>query len=371
MVVKIQNVNVILEGLKKVTGVVAKSSAIPILQGVLVEIKKDHLLLTGSDGKTSVQTVCKPIESDIEKSFVVSAKIFNDLLKKIPKQETTLEIKENSIVISSGKSTFTLNTFDASDFLPRLSSIKLDKKLSLSGAEFAKALSSVVYAVSDLESRPILTGVLIQSEGENITLTATDSHRLARCIYTVTTVEEIPDIVIPGNAVKEMIRLMEGEEEVVIEVSENQLQLKTEQLIFATSLLDGTYPNVRNIIPVDFKYKCSVNKSEFEQVLDRNNIIAKDQKNHITKIEMKNDSVPALKISSKNESGQAEEELFTKDYIGEDLEFNINNKYLLDAVKTFIGKEVEIKANGALQPIILKPKETDNLFCLILPIRVY
>ncbi|TRM11060.1 DNA polymerase III subunit beta [Lentibacillus cibarius] len=369
----------LISSVQDVMKAISAKAAVPILTGMKIDAKVNGITLTGSDSDISIESYIPTEEDGIvhveqieEGSIVVQARYFPDIIRKLP--EKTVEIEADSslnVTIRSGKAKFNLNGQDADEY-PKLPKLQTDDSFELQSDLLKSLIKQTGFAVSTMETRPILTGVNVKVEDDTLHFTATDSHRLAARNVPVNDVSgQFSNIVVPGKSLNELYKILDDKgEKVEISVTSNQILFRTKHLHFLSRLLDGNYPETSRLIPEKSQTKLHVKTKELIDTIDRASLLARDERNNVVKLTTKDHQV--LQITSNSpEVGQAAEEVSVQAMEGEDLKISFSSRYMLDALKAIEDDEVIIEFTGAMRPFIIKPANGDPILQLILPVRTY
>lgn len=369
----------LISGVQDVMKAISSRTAIPILTGMKIEATPNGITLTGSDSDISIESFI-PAEEDgmvnveqiEEGSVVLQARYFPDIVRKLP--ESTVEIESDdhfNVTIKSGKAEFNLNGQDANEY-PQLPILETDSSFEIQSDLLKNMIKQTVFAVSAMETRPILTGVNIKIENDSLHFTATDSHRLASRRIPLEDINlNLSSIVVPGKSLNELNKILDdNEEKVEISVTNNQILFRTKHLHFLSRLLDGNYPETSRLIPDQSQTVLHVKTKELINTIDRASLLAREERNNVVKLTTKDNQL--LQITSNSpEIGQVAEELFAQSIEGEDLKISFSSKYMLDALKVIDKDEIIIKFTGAMRPFIIQPTDDDSILQLILPVRTY
>lgn len=371
--------NQLLAGVQDVMKAISSRTAIPILTGMKIEVKEDGIKLTGSDSDISIESHI-PTESEgivnVEQidpgQIVIQAKYFSDIVRKLP--ENTIEIEADDqlkVTIRSGKAEFNLNGQDASEY-PQLPNLQTNDSFELPTDLLKTVIKQTVFAVSTMETRPILTGVNLKLEDSRLKFTATDSHRLAsREIPVDQTNLTFQSVVIPGKSLNELSKILDDtEENIDVSVTDNQILFRTQNLNFMSRLLDGNYPETSRLIPDESKTVMHVNTKELLHTIDRASLLAKEDRNNVVKLAILEGNTVEI-TSNSPEIGHVSEEFSAQSVEGETLKISFSSKYMMDALKAIDSDEVKIEFTGAMRPFILRPANHDPIIQLILPVRTY
>ena len=374
MKIKIKK-ELLLDNLNKVSKAISTKNLIPILSGIKFDLSKDGLTLTASDNDITIQTFI-PIEKDnmfIEKegSIIIQGKYILDIVKKLPDEYVNIEvIDELKILISAGNSEFNLNGINKREY-PNISLENSKNYVKINNKNFKTIINQTVFATSNDESRPILTGINIKIVGDIFECCATDSYRLAKKQEKlIESTTENYNIIIPAKNISELIKVLpESTTDLEIHIFNNKVLFKQDNLLFQSRLISGNYPNINNLIPNDSFLKIKASLSDLYDVIDRASILTSDKEKNIVTLETKNNTL--IVKSSSAEIGRVEEKMnITKD-TEENIIISFSAKYMMEALKSFVGDEVELSFVGEVKPIIIKDINDEKLIQLVLPIRTY
>lgn len=368
----------LLDALNDVMKAISSKVAIPILTGIKIEINHNGMSMTGSDSDITICTFI-PLERDgkelikVEEkgSIVLQAKVFSDIIRKLPTNEVKINVTDGfQTLIRSGKSEFKLIASNPDEY-PILPEVKDEHSFSLQADLMKSIIRETVFAVSQIETRPILTGVHWTVEEGRLSCVATDSHRLARRLASPENMPTVPfSFVIPGKSLQELNKILpDTNDPVEIIIAEQQVLFKTAHVLFYSRLLEGNYPDTSRLIPTDSKTSVVVNGRSLLQSIDRASLLAKDDRNNIVRFSTED---KMIEISSNSpEIGKVEELVETIKIDGEELKISFSAKYMMDALRAIDGQDIEIQFTGAMRPFILKSVDDDSILQLILPVRTY
>lgn len=358
---------------------ISSRTVIPILTGMKIEAKQHGITLTGSDSDISIESYIPAEDNGIvhveqieEGSVVLQAKYFPDIVRKLPEKTVEIEVDANlKVTIRSGKAEFNLNGQDAEEY-PQLPNLQTDDSFEMPADLLKNLIKQTVFAVSTMETRPILTGVHFKLENNTLIFTATDSHRLAaREIPIKEAQTELPSAVVPGKSLNELNKILDDTEEMVeISVTNNQILFRTKHLNFLSRLLDGNYPETSRLIPEQSKTVIHVKTKELLSTIDRASLLAKEERNNVVRLTTKGDQLVEI-TSNSPEVGTVAEEVNVQSIEGEELKISFSSKYMIDALKAIEYEEVKIEFTGAMRPFIIRPANDDPITQLILPVRTY
>lgn len=369
----------LLKSIQDVVKAISTRTVIPILTGMKIDAKTEGITLTGSDSDISIQSFI-PAEKENETianhieagSIVLPVPYFPDIVRKLPDELVEIEVNDQLIVtIRSGKAVFSLNGQNSEEY-PQLPKFQTDDSFKLPSDLLKNLIKQTAFAVSTMETRPILTGIHIKLEENQLDFTATDSHRLASRTAPVHEAEtEFSNIVVPGKSVNELNKILQDTDELVeISIMNNQILFHTKNVYFLSRLLDGNYPETARLIPNESKTMIHVQTKELLNTIDRASLLSREE-NNVVQLETKDNGI--IEITSHSpEIGKVSEEIKVQSMEGEDLKISFSSKYMLDALKAIESEEVTVNFTGAMRPFIITPAEEEaNVLQLILPVRTF
>lgn len=368
----------LLDALNDVMKAISSKTAIPILSGIKIDVDHKGISMTGSDSDITICTFI-PVEKDgkqlikieSEGSIILQARVFNEIIRKLPTNEVNISVTEGyQTAIVSGKSEFKLIGSNADDY-PILPEVKDEHSFSLQADLMKSIIRETVFAVSQTETRPVLTGVHWTIQNGQLICVATDSHRLAKRNAVIENAPEMEfDFVIPGKSLQELNKILsDSNESVEIIIAEQQVLFKLNDVLFYSRLLEGNYPDTSRLIPADYQTSVVINGKSLLQAIDRASLLAKEERNNIVRFSTIDNMI---EISSNSpDIGNVEELVETHKIDGEQLKISFSAKYMMDALRAIDGQDIEIQFTGAMRPFILKSADDDSILQLILPVRTY
>ncbi|QDP38769.1 DNA polymerase III subunit beta [Radiobacillus deserti] len=371
----------LMNSVQDVMKAISSRTTIPILSGIKIEVSYEGIKLTGSDSDISIESFI-PVEENgviyVEQiepgSIVLQAKYFPEIVRKLPQKTVEMESDTNlQVTIRSGSAEFHLNGLDADEY-PQLPQLHTENSFEIPSDLLKGLIKQTVFAVSTIETRPILTGVNMSIEDGSLSFVATDSHRLASRKIPLQSEESLPQIssvVVPGRSLNELNKIIEdSQDSIEISVTENQILFRTQHVFFLSRLLDGNYPETSRLIPEQSKTIVYSPTKELLQAIDRASLLAKESRNNVVRFQTKDGN--QVEISSNSpEVGKVEEEITAKSIEGEELKISFSAKYMMDALKAIDSDQVKIEFTGAMRPFIIRPMDNDQILQLILPVRTY
>jgi len=281
------NRDAFIKELTNVSRAISSKTTIPILTGLKIVASDTGLLLTGSNADISIESLIRADDPDIgltvdeAGSIVLTARFFSEIVKKLPEKTMTVTVKDGfQTEITSGPAAFNINGQDANNY-PHLPEVDAGDAVTLSGAVFKELISQTVIAVSNQESRPILTGVHFVLADNQFLAVATDSHRLSqRQIELPTPSNAAFDVIIPGKSLTELSRMIgDDDSDVKMQFSENQVLFLLGDTSFYSRLLEGNYPDTSRLIPKDASTTVEFEAPELLAAVERASLLSHESFN--------------------------------------------------------------------------------------------
>lgn len=353
----------LLEALQKVTSIIGTRSTLPILANILIEAEQKKLILTTTDLEIRITT---EVEAEVEKEgkTTLPAKKLLSIIRELPGEGVSMDTDDNHrTLINSGSSSFKLLGLIADDF-PLPTNISLVRRLIFSQAELARMLSQISYAVSTDDSRKVLNGILFSVKENAFTSVATDGKRLALVEKVLENYNgDEGDAILPAKGGNELQRLLQKEGDVIIDIGENQAAFKLGNTIMTTKLVEGNYPNYRQVIPTSFSKKIEIPTTLFASALRRVSLVVSDTSSYV-KLNFNKSSLLLNAMSS--EFGESNESIDIE-YDGSDISISFNPIYLVDPFKTLDADKMTFQLNDAYSPVALSAG--DGFLYVIMPMR--
>jgi DNA polymerase-3 subunit beta len=359
--------------LSLVCRVVPSRPSHPILANVLLQADAEtqKVSLTGFDLSLGVQTSFSA-QVHQEGSLTLPAKLLSDIVSRLPDGEITLDDTETepmmSLICAAGR--YQVRGMGAEEF-PELPSIRDAEVTHLPVNALTEGLRGSLFATSSDESKQVLTGVHMTADANGLEFAATDGHRLAVVQTVDARASAELDVTVPAKALRElerMIQLNAAAEAVAVRFDQGQLICEWADQRLTSRLLEGQYPNYRQLIPRQFSRQITVERRLFVSALERIGVLA-DQKNSIVKLSL--DSVKQeLVLSVEAQDVGSGREAVPAQISGEDLDIAFNVKYLLEGLKAFTTSEVQIQCNTSTSPSVVTPLGGLKMTYLVMPVQI-
>jgi DNA polymerase III subunit beta len=352
------------QALGVVSRALSSRTSVQILSGILLEARSGELRLAATDMEVSLRaTIAAQVEGD--GSLVLPGKTLVDIARLLPGDEVTIEHRpaESVVHVTAGSAAYTLNTYSPEDF-PRLPEVDAISTFAVDRESLLETIQRVARAASRDESRPVLTGILVQFGGGKLTMAATDSYRLA--VKETSFSGTVPDLeaIVPGRSLQELARIAGSGDEVEIGVQENQVLFSTDGVWLTTRRIDGQFPNYRQLLPESFEYELTLPRGELLDVIRRASVMIQRS----TPLQLRFADGELTVIARTHEVGESKESLPAA-FTGEPLEIGFNADFLRDGLELLDSDDVRVKLISPLRPAVIQG-EGDDFTYLVMPIRL-
>jgi len=345
---------------------VSPKSSIPALEGILLEAE-DGLRLTGYNLETGIRTA---IPAQIEKkgSLVLSARLFGDIIRKLPDDLVMIGAENYMVNIKCGMSEFNIMATAAEDF-PELPAVEYQQSFSVMQRDLGAMLRQTLFAVSDNESRPIHTGALLEVDDTGLTIVAVDGFRLALRHEPIEKKDSgCFSFVVPGAALSEVEKLCgDSEELITVFYGARHVMFQTGDTILISRRLEGEFLAWRQAIPRSNAIKMEADAQKLLSSIERVSLIISDKLKSPLRCVF-DDGI--LKISTRTAIGDAADRC-PMEGDGGGLEIGFNNKYLMDALKAVPAQKIRLELSSGVSPCVILPVEEEERFLyMVLPVRL-
>lgn len=356
------------KALNTVSKAITTRTTLPILKGILLEASSENeLKLSASDLDLSIEKTVAVSVSEAG-AVVVSARLFSDIIRKLPHGTIEMEqLENNQIRIHCMSSEFTIVGQSAEEF-PNMGTILEDQSILLEKDMLKNMIKKTSFAASIDESKGIIVGVLLNMTSDQMTMVALDGFRMAvtreemkneqerKLVISARILNEINKIIIDSDE-EETISLILDDKKAVIVMEDTKMILR---------LLEGEFIKYNDILPKDYNCRILLDKNEFLQSIERASLLAKEGKNNLVKLSITDGS---MEITSRSEEGTVKEEVVIEK-LGDNLEIGFNSKYVLDVLKVITDEKITMQFNSSISPCLIKPVEGNSFEYLVLPVRI-
>ena len=346
---------------------VSSKSSVPALEGILLEANQG-LQFTGYNLETGIRTAV-PAEVQESGTLVLNARLFGDIIRKMPSDIVTIQSKNYEVNIRCGTSEFNILGIDPEEF-PELPSVEYQNSFSITQSKLQAMISQTIFAVSDNESRPIHTGSLFEVDGLELTIVSVDGYRLAlrREPIVHKEKEENYSFVVPGAALSEVEKICSDTDELIsVTQGARHIMFRTGQTMLISRRLEGEFLAYRQAIPRNNTIQIIGDTKALLNSIDRMSLLISDKLKSPLRCIFENGT---LQISTKTAIGNSTE-VCTIQGDGEGIEIGFNHKYLMDALKAAPSAQIKIELTSGVSPCVILPAEGEETFLyMVLPVRL-
>lgn len=358
----------LLEAVNIVEKAVASKSTMNILEGIYIEAKENEIRFLGNNLELCID--CNiPGVIDKKGNCVVKANLFSDAVKKLPSyvEDANIEVNEsNVILLSCGNAKFNFSTASADEF-PRPQEINAIDEISIEEHLLKNMIRQTVYAVSQNDTKPYLTGILFDVKDKTINIVGCDGYRLA-IRREETNHEGNLKFIMQGKTARELLSLLgETDYAVTIKVSDKQAQLSLKNCTVTTRLVDGEYLNYEGVAKHENTLFVVTDTREITDSVDRAALIASEAVKAHVMLTIEDGQV---NINCETVLGQVKDK-FEVEMQGEPIEIAFNPRYLLEAFKNADCKDIKLSFSTALNPVVIQPVEGNSFHYIVLPVRIH
>ena len=364
------NKNDLMRNISIVQKAVSNNKTVDILNGILIEaLDNDKIMFTGYDLQTGIRA---EIDAEVQEkgSIVVSSNMFGDIVRKLPEDDVIISYADNVTEIECGSANFKIPSMDPDNF-PRIPEVEenTSDKIIISQVTLKRMINNTSFAISKDNSRPVLTGANIVSDGSSMSVVALDGFRMAINKEDMGNGFPIINYIVPGKAIDEMGKILSDEEdsEVIIYTSMQNLLFDLGNVKMVSRLIDGNFINFNSIITKNPKSVMIIDRKALYEAADRASLIIKTEERKCPlHLFMSDPDVLTIKAQALNCMVDEKIDVTVE---GDLVDIDLNCRFLLDALKNISDDTIRVEVNGALGPCIIKPCEGDSYTYLILPIR--
>ena len=362
------NRELLLKPLLLVSGAVERKSTLPILGNILLDVSEQSLTLTATDLELEMVAYAQIENEGVSGKLTIPARKLLDICKSLPENATiTFEASENTVIVRSGRSRYSLSTLPATDF-PNIEEWKGDVEFKLNKSDFLRLIESTHFSMANQDVRYYLNGMSIETDGQEIRSVATDGHRLAICkISNENLTLPARQVIVPRKGILEIIRLLDPvDDEIQVFLGSNHIRIIDQEFSFTSKLVDGRFPDYRRVLPRNGDKVLETHKDQLRQVLSRASILSNEKFKGVRL----NFSNTELKITANNPEQEQAEEVIEIDFPFEDVEIGFNVNYVLDVLNAVKDTDVKFTLADANSSVVIEGCESGEAIYVVMPMRL-
>jgi len=361
----------LLRHIQSISGVLATSNTLPILDNFLFEFNEGELTVTASDLETTMKTTLE-VEAKESGKIAVPAKLLIDVLKNLPDQPCTFSIDKETfgieIAYDNGKSKMV--GYPGEEY-PKTPSIQNSNTLKISSEIILSAINKTLFATGNDDLRPVMSGVFCQFTPDDITFVATDAHKLVRYTRTDSQATGSSSFILPKKPLNLLKGNIRGDEEVLVEYDESNVVFTFNDLVLICRLIDGKYPNYEAVIPKENPNVLTIDRVQFLGSIKRVSIFA-NKTTHQIKLKLAGSEL-ALSAEDLDFNNESNERL-TCNYDGDDMEIGFNSRFLMEMLNNMDTSEVKLQMSDPSRAGLLIPgsknNENEDVLMLVMPVML-
>jgi DNA polymerase-3 subunit beta len=368
------NKEIFLKAINTTDSVVSSKNINTILSNCLFNINKNKIEIIATDNEIAIKTQIDA-STDEEVSFTTNGKYLYNVIKELPDEDITLTIDQSadkSFIINikslGVKGNYKFNATDSAEF-PQIPAINNQNSIIIEQAVFKDMIKKVIYAAATDTIKPVFNSIYIVSEKPGtITAVATDSRRLSMVTREINSESFIGEgIIIPLKTVNEVSKLLTSSGTCTISYNSKQCYFKINETEIISRVIDGQFPNYKQIIPKEYSHKTTIETSKLINAIKRTSIFTREPANKI--VMTFDDNVLSIEANTA-EFGQAEEELNIESNNKEKIFLGINAHFLHDTLKQIDSPGFSCGITGQMSPITIIPEKDDNFISIIMPTQI-
>lgn len=352
------------QALNAVSRVANTRGTLPVLANILIKASKGILLIAATNLDIGIT---KFVGAKIEKegSITVPANILTNFVSSLPQGVIDLTLDDNKLKIKTEQYNCVINGISADEF-PIIPEIESKQEIKINTKDFKKALNQVLFAASSNDNRPVLTGVYIYSNNNNLYMVATDSSRLSEKIICKT--KEDIKILVPSSSLSDLHRILDDQtEDIRLLKDDQQVLFKFSETELVSRLLENNYPEYQNLIPAQFSNLIEVKRQEFLNMIKVSSIFAKETAGSLTIAIDENDQAINIKSLA---SQIGENSAVLKAKIKGTAEITLNSRFIIEALNALEGENINFCFNGKVEPVLIKDPNEKDFIHIIMPLKV-
>ncbi|MEI6132647.1 MAG: DNA polymerase III subunit beta [Bacillota bacterium] len=355
----------LIDAINTVQKAVSTKTTNPLLECILLKVE-ENFILTAYDQEIGIEKTVPAVIFDAG-CVALNAKVFGDIVRRLPDADVSIELKENQTVfIECGPTNTQLKGFEGHAF-PTIEDVVGENVFSVRQGVIKEMIRQTIFAVGVDDFRPILTGTLIQSENGILSFVSIDGMRIALRNWTSKETAADFKVIVPGKTLNEIGKiLLPSEEEVKIVASKNQIMFQFDGCKIVSRLIEGEFFNYKTSIPTTFATTITVDKKFLLASIELASTITMNEKRYHVKFSIAKEK---LTVFAKTDLGEIKEEIDVS-VDGNDLEVGFNPRYFADALKVIDDEKILIKFTSTVGPCIISPLDEDDFMYLILPLRI-
>lgn len=360
----------LLKNLQSIGGIISTNNVLPILESFLFQLQNNVLTVISTDLETTMK-VRIPIQSNDAGELCIQAKVLLEYLKNLPEQPITFDINTTDfgIDITSEQGKYKIVGEGAKNF-PSEPSADGTTSFTMPASELSDGIAKAIIAVNHDDMRPAMNGVFFELSKNNMTLVATDAHRLVRCVKSDVNCPKSDSFIVPKKALNQLKNNLNHATEIQVAYNKNHLFVSSENLELSCRLIDAKFPDYKIVIPADNPYRLRLDKMEFLGALRRVSVFSNKLTNQVV-MDIEGNSLH-LYAQDVDFSFEGNERMQCQ-YEGENMKIAFNARLLIELINVMESDEIEFELSTPTRAGIIRPVEKqdhEDLLMLIMPLMI-
>ncbi|CAL4317663.1 DNA polymerase III subunit beta [Buchnera aphidicola] len=363
--------NDLIKPIQKINGILTKNSSFPIISNVLLNINEKNILsLTATNLEIEITIKIKEIKVFERGKILISGRKLLNICRKLPKKTLiNITLLKKKLFIITEKCSFMLLTSSAKNF-PKILNLKFISKILISKKIFKKMLIYTYFSMGNQDIRYYLNGILFKANKKKCKVVATDGYRMA--IASSSLIQELPKSmkfskIIPRKGIIELIHLINDQDsKLIIFVGKKTILIKLEEITFITKIIEGNFPNYKNILLEKHNNSVNVNTIKLKEALSRVSILSHEKLSSVT-FYISHKKIKLITTNQKDESAKA---IINTDYQKEKLKISININFLLDILNIIEKKYISLLFSNPITSLQIKEEDKFSIHYIIMPLRL-
>ncbi|MHB9037114.1 MAG: DNA polymerase III subunit beta [Armatimonadota bacterium] len=356
----------IFEGVQTAGRAVSPRTSLPILGHLLITAEEDKIRISATDLEIGMECV---VDARVEEpgQMTVPSKTLTEILAALPDTDVSLSVDEsNTVSLKCGTSDYSILGLPAEEF-PMLPEVREEVSIIVEHDALRDAIKRTSFAISQDESRAILTGILLQVNEDGAKLVSTDGHRLCLQECSVVEAHGTVNAIIPGRAMNELTRVVpEGQGTVEVKIAASQVMFQVGETSLISRLIEGQFPNYEKVVPQEHDKKLTIPTDQLLQSVKRAEIVAREN-SHRTIISVEDGTLTVTAESGNIGRAHEEVEVIKE---GDDTKMAFNARYLMDVLNVIDTEAIDVELSGESAPAVIRPQGQLDYTYVLMPMQI-
>ena len=349
-----------------VTKALATKTTMSILEGIYIEAEDNNLMLRCTDLSLQIETII-PATVEEEGAIVLPGRLFSEMARRFPGESTSIFTSDKTASLSSGRAKADIQGESSLEY-HNMPEVKKEFEVRIKKNALKNMIKQCVFATAQDDTKPILTGVLLEIHGSELDMVALDGFRLALRREKINDIGGEKSVVVPAKSLLEISRIIDdSDDEISVVFSNTHILIDMQHTRIKTRLMEGEFIKYKRMLPDSHSTRVRVKRQELYDSLERVSLMAREGKSNLIKFSYASDT---LSLSANSEIGRSNEELDVS-IMGSDIDIAFNSKYFSDVLKVLDDEEIFLDMNNNISPCVVSPVQGERFYYLVLPVRLF